>query len=825
MKAEKKQQQQRRRQRHHGDGNGNGNDHEDSAAANTSTASNNTSTSNPPDNAAARGNDEGEKNVRFASMDAVQNFLARLVSAGFSRSGSGSSEDNSNNDAGGTDHNDIIEQQIQSSKQQQLGAGGGDDVPSIPSTRSIFVDEDLAADLHHHSRRRSSPSTAAATAATTATAKSAATTTTSTDATRNNAKVKASSPLAGHANSVIVWRNLNKSVGHNRHKTMMTKKKKKKDEERTPASRLPLRYCKLVSTMLVLTAVATEFIGISISLPVLISYATSFGIPERLSGLVFSVSGFSTFLSNLWIPIRSDTIGRKPIIVATLLGSFVAYVMEASAPSFEVLLLGLFMGGFFGGTQPVAVAYISDIYSPAERPRFIGMVPACASVCFTMGPALGGFLSSATGSYRAPLIFASVVVAAFLPVIMYYLPESRDILSKAEREEIRLLESQEPEMKEGTMTYERRTTYASSSISPATFLSETSPLVRTATKKEYAGPIRDIRCYGCLFIELLRTLAFSGFVTTLPLVLGDPTFGLTSNQSIVMWTGIVIGLSSAVKSIGLFVLFDRIQKQIGLVETMVLGSMCGCGAFFMLMFSGRQSIALLAVGFSLFCFGSAMVQPGVFAFVTLIVPHAHVARGVAMPNFATSLGQTIAPLCGSAILANTNYRVLFFIGLILMATQLLLSMAFLVKRRSTEEEEEEKEEEEGLGFKKTVLTDIEEEEEENEEEEEEGEDDIEEAIPFDEYHDLLQSTLFQLLEEKNYDLRNAKAQKIVLSILNTSFPYLRDNADDRDRDLDKLCSELSILRGRKAKKEGGRVQQQQLNQSVLRTSVAGSTAW
>ena len=389
--------------------------------------------------------------------------------------------------------------------------------------------------------------------------------------------------------------------------------------------------------------------------------------------------------------------------------------------------------------------------------------------------------------------------------MIYYLPESKDILSKAEREEIRRLESEQPERKEGKMSYDRRCGYASESISPATFVSETSPLVRSREKKAYS-PYKDIRCYGCLFIELFRTLAFSGFITTLPLVLGDPTFGLKNNQDIVLWTGIVIGVSSAVKSIGLFVLFDRIQKRIGLVETIVLGSMCGVGAFVLLMCSGRQTVPLLAVGFSLFCFGSALVQPGVFAFVTLVVPHQYAARAVSMPNIATSLGQTVAPIAGSAILSNTSYRVLFFIGVIMLATQLLIAMAFLVKRRETEDDE-------------TVLTDV-------TEESEEEEDDTEEVMPIDEYQELLQSTLIKVLTERNYDLRNARAQKIVLTILNKSFPSLRDDPEQNERDLNKLGAELSILQG--GRKKGSKRLQQE-SDSVLRSSVVGlgkpSTAW
>ena len=587
-----------------------------------------------------------------------------------------------------------------------------------------------------------------------------------------------SSELDGNRNSIIFWRDVVPPTGtsgkkRNKSTTTFPRFAAKRN---SPASRLPMTYRKEAATLLVLIAVATEFIGISISLPVLVPYASSFGVPQSMTGLVFTVGAFSNFLSNLWIPIRSDSIGRRRIILGTLIGSFVAYGTEASARTFEVLLLGLFLGGLFGGTQPVAVAFISDIYSPAQRPRFIGMVPACASVCFTLGPAMGAYLSKATGSYRAPLIFASIVVAGFIPVMFSFLPESRDIISKAEREEIRRLEAAQPERKTGRMTYDRRTTYASHSMGVQ---SELAPLVSKAISEEYRGPHRDFRCYMCLFVEFFRTMGMSGFITTLPLVLQDPDFGLKGVEDAVTFTGIVIGIASAFKSLGLFVLFDRIQSKIGLVETMVLGSILTLGCFLILMFT--SSIPFMVLAFSLFCLGSSQVQPAIFTYVTLIVPHAYTARATAMPNFATSLAQTIAPIAASTLLFRTSYRVLYFGFTILMAVEVVVALSFLIQRRQIEEDAPQKNKVEDY------------------------EDDTgafhEDSVPMDEYEDLLVYTMMKVLRERNYNLRNRKAQKIVLEIVHKSFPYLREDSNENDEDMNKLLSELSIQLNRKERQQ------------------------
>ena len=66
------------------------------------------------------------------------------------------------------------------------------------------------------------------------------------------------------------------------------------------------------------------------------------------------------------------------------------------------------------------------------------------------------------------------------------------------------------------------------------------------------------------------------------------------------------------------------------------------------------------------------------------------------------------------------------------------------------------------------------------------------AVPLDEYEELLLFTLMKSLKERNYNLRDRKAQRIVLAILQHSFPYLREDSQGNDEDMKKLLSELSI---------------------------------
>ena len=67
-----------------------------------------------------------------------------------------------------------------------------------------------------------------------------------------------------------------------------------------PINRLPVRGRKQWATNLLLASLATEFLGSSMLVPIMAQYAASFDVDKGLVGLVFSVSAFSTLLSDLW---------------------------------------------------------------------------------------------------------------------------------------------------------------------------------------------------------------------------------------------------------------------------------------------------------------------------------------------------------------------------------------------------------------------------------------------------------------------------------------------------------------------------------------------
>jgi DHA1 family tetracycline resistance protein-like MFS transporter len=106
--------------------------------------------------------------------------------------------------------------------------------------------------------------------------------------------------------------------------------------------------------------------------------------------LVFALMQF--FCSPI-LGVLSDRYGRRPIILLSNLGLGLDYFVMALAPSLGWLFLGRVISGITTSSIPTAMAYISDVVPREKRAGAFGMIGVAFGLGFTLGPALGGFLS------------------------------------------------------------------------------------------------------------------------------------------------------------------------------------------------------------------------------------------------------------------------------------------------------------------------------------------------------------------------------------------------------------------------------------------------
>lgn len=132
---------------------------------------------------------------------------------------------------------------------------------------------------------------------------------------------------------------------------------------------------------------------------------------------------FAPVLGNL-----SDRYGRRPILLFSLFGFGLDYILLAVAPNIGWLFVGRIIAGITGASFTTAAAYIADISTPENRAKNFGMIGAAFGLGFIIGPVIGGLL----GGFgpRVPFIAAAILTLLNWLYGYFVLPES---LSKEQR--------------------------------------------------------------------------------------------------------------------------------------------------------------------------------------------------------------------------------------------------------------------------------------------------------------------------------------------------------------------------------------------------------
>jgi multidrug resistance protein len=177
------------------------------------------------------------------------------------------------------------------------------------------------------------------------------------------------------------------------------------------------RYAIIFFTVLI------DLVGFGIILPILPFYSQRVGASGFAYGAVLGAYSFMQFIATSLLGKLSDRIGRRPLLLATMLFNAVGYTLFVFAGSYWVLFLSRVVSGFAGGNISVAQAYMADITTPAERSRGMGIVGAAFGIGFSAGPAIGGLADYFLG-HKAPGLVAGVLSLANFVSAYFILPES-----------------------------------------------------------------------------------------------------------------------------------------------------------------------------------------------------------------------------------------------------------------------------------------------------------------------------------------------------------------------------------------------------------------
>src|ERR1700723_1333896 len=136
-----------------------------------------------------------------------------------------------------------------------------------------------------------------------------------------------------------------------------------------------------------------DVLGFGILIPLVPYMAAQFGASPALNTWILGIySACQLLAAPLWGRL-SDRLGRRPVLLSSMIGACASYLMLAFAHSIAALFVARALAGFMAGNLSAAMAYASDISQPADRTRTMGTVGAAIGVGFMLGPGLGGVLA------------------------------------------------------------------------------------------------------------------------------------------------------------------------------------------------------------------------------------------------------------------------------------------------------------------------------------------------------------------------------------------------------------------------------------------------
>lgn len=184
-----------------------------------------------------------------------------------------------------------------------------------------------------------------------------------------------------------------------------------------------------VPMLLIFFVVLIDTMSWAMVIPILPTYALRFHADELTIGLLLSTYSFTQLLAAPWLGLWSDRVGRKPVLVYSMLGTSLAALLTGLASSavgigLMVLFVARALDGITGANIATAQSYVADITEPENRAQGMGMVGAAIGLGYTFGPAFSGIIARHFG-VATPFFVAAALAFSNMTAMWLLLPEVR----------------------------------------------------------------------------------------------------------------------------------------------------------------------------------------------------------------------------------------------------------------------------------------------------------------------------------------------------------------------------------------------------------------
>ncbi|MBI4925797.1 MAG: MFS transporter, partial [Bdellovibrio sp.] len=385
------------------------------------------------------------------------------------------------------------------------------------------------------------------------------------------------------------------------------------------------------SLLTLFLVVFLDLVGFGIVIPILPYYAKHFGANAwQLGWLMTSYSLMQFLFAPVWGWI-SDQIGRKPILLVSILGSAFSFLILSMANSLEWLFIGRILAGICGANISTAYAYISDVTTEENRAKGMGLIGAGFGLGFIFGPAIGGLLSPY--GYNVPMLFAM-----YLSVINFIFTALK--------------------LKEPTLTVEKRSFHRTKRFSLKLYKTVLDqPITRLAVLMFFIVTFAITQMEVCFALYLLAK------------------FGFDAKKA-----GMLLALTGFIMVLIQGGLIGKLSKKWGEFNLLLFGTaICSLALF---LFCSTLQISVLIISLVLLALGHGVLHPSLSSLASLgAVGAAKHLKGSTMGVFqsAGSLARILGPLVAGWFYDHLGLESPFITGAILLA----ISFFYLISTTTT----------------------------------------------------------------------------------------------------------------------------------------------
>ncbi len=382
-----------------------------------------------------------------------------------------------------------------------------------------------------------------------------------------------------------------------------------------------------------------NLLGFGLIIPLMPFYADRLGVGVEIVTLTIAVYSFAQFITAPITGKLSDKYGRRPILIWTLGGTVVSYLILSVADNLFLLMFARVFGGIMAGNIATAYAYATDISTNENRSKSMGLIGAAFGLGFIFGPVFGGWLAGpdvATANYQLPaLMSAGLSLIAFLGVI-FFLPES---LKPELREEI-----------------------------------AAKPKVRLAKQLH-------ITFHG----EVLAMFVIIGFLFVAAWAQFESTFALWANREFNYGPSRIGTVLSFVGIIGVIVqggLIGPLTKKFG--ENHLLLTALAISAIGYILLANSTTLTALLIAMAVLATGSGLFNPSISSLVSKEAKPSERGFVLGIYQGMGSLARVIGPASAGFIFVNFGHNTPFLVGSALMIPSLILSLIIIRRKRASD---------------------------------------------------------------------------------------------------------------------------------------------